>query len=387
MITRWLALPKAKSVLIIGPRRAGKTTFLKQSLPNIPYITMDDFDYLQLAKTDPKSIFAEHPKSLIIDEIQRVPQLLITVKDRIDNYGQIVWMTGSSSIGLLSSGSETLAARIKLLECPTLCWGEELGAARGKSLVDKPSPLELNAAARRLASWLKYGGFPEVRLADAEKLKREILHDYRNTYFARDLLMLANLEDARGLLACMHHLAQSIGSRLDVSSVSKESGLSYPTASKYLNSLEAARLVFRLTGYQFGLAKRQIKANKFYFCDVSIATALGAEISEGQRFELMVISELEKRRKLGRFNADFLHYYESESGKEIDLIIDEGKAVTAIEIKSTTNPGAKDTAGLKSFALKQRNKKLRKVLITKSLQFGKIADVELWPAASLCRYR
>ncbi|PWU12392.1 MAG: hypothetical protein C5B49_16435 [Bdellovibrio sp.] len=161
--------------------------------------------------------------------------------------------------------------------------------------------------------------------------------------------------------------------------------MSYPTAQKYVNVLESSRLVFRLPGYQFGAVKRQIKSNKYYFSDVSIASSLGVDLSAGQRLELFVISELEKRRKLGRFKCDGFHFFESEKGSEIDVVIDEGRQVTLIEIKNTERPSSKDMRTLKSFELKKRAR-LRRILITHANSFFDSEGVEHWPVTSLCGY-
>ena len=386
MIKRWINISTNKSLILTGIRRAGKTTLVKYQYPNALYLTLDDFDNLTAAEDDPKSLFEGLTSNqIIIDEVQRVPKLLIAVKDQIDNYNRQVIMTGSSTLGLLSSGSETLAGRIKLLDCPTLCFGENAGSPIGKSFSDKMTIKQIKGATRKFNSWIEYGGFPEIVSLESPLEKKETLHDYKNTFFTKDILLLSNIENARGLLGCLYYLGVSTGSRIEISSVAKESGLSYPTVKKYLNALEAARMTIRITGYQYGPAKRQLKSNKYYFSDISIPNALSLRLSEGQLFELFVISELEKRRKLGRFACDFFYFYESEKGKEIDLIIDEGDTVTAIEIKNTKNPNHRDITNLKTFTLKKKAK-LRKILICKSDSFKTIEDVEVWPVYSLYRH-
>ncbi len=385
MIERWLNISGNKSLLLIGVRRAGKTTLLKKLFPEAKYITLDDFDFLQIAEQDPKDLFlgSDH-KLVVIDEIQRVPRLLIAVKDRIDNYRQIVLMTGSSTLGLLSSSAETLAGRIKIFECPTLCYGEDKGPNLGRSLEHKPNSLEIKEASRELSRWMRFGGFPEVVDCNGNEQKLEILQDYKNTFFTRDLMFLTNIENFRGLLGCLNFLGVSTQSRVEISSIAKESGLSHPTAKKYLNVLEASRIIFRLTGYQYGSSKRQLKSSKYYFADISIPMALNLQLSEGQLFELLVISELEKRRKLGRFDCDFFYYYKSEKGREIDLIIDEGSMVTAIEIKTTQRPERSDVKGLIDFQIKKKVP-LRKILICRSQSYAEIDGVEIWPVYSLYR--
>lgn len=123
--------------------------------------------------------------------------------------------------------------------------------------------------------------------------------------------MLSNIENTSGLLAILNHYTLSIGSLTQVSNFSKESGLSYPTTKKYLSVIDQFDLGFRLLGYQYGPAKRQLKAVKSYFCDTGMIQALGIECSKGQILENFVISELEKRRKLNFIKSDQFFYYRS----------------------------------------------------------------------------
>ena len=120
-------------------------------------------------------------------------------------------------------------------------------------------------------------------------------------------MQLSNIENLDGLMAIFQHLARSLGSCLEVSNFAREAGISFPTTKKYLNALQQAQLTFRLYGYQYGPAKRHIKAAKTYFADNGIIQSLNAGSSEGQLIENFVIAELEKRRKLGMiaYSGDF----------------------------------------------------------------------------------
>ncbi len=194
-------------------------------------------------------------------------------------------------------------------------------------------------------------------------IKREILRNYKSTYFARDLLLLSNIESADGLLAIMSYLCVAIGSHTDVSNAAKESGLSHPTTKKYINVLESSRLLFKVYGFHYGPAKRFTRAAKHYFADSGIATALGVSLSAGQRLEQFVISELEKRRKLGLIDCEHLLYYKSSGGFEIDVIIDEPDCITAIEIKATSKPDRKDARNVERFLAELDCKKAKRGIV------------------------
>lgn len=384
MFKRWLTLKENKSSLIIGPRRSGKTTLLKNRFPDYKYVTLDNLDYLNWAKTDAKGFIESLSAKAIIDEIQRHPELTVAVKYAIDNHNAHFIMTGSSSIGLLDSTADTLAGRIQLYSLPTACFGENIGAPTHNILSDTAKPPLIREGQRNLREALTYGQFPEILNQSNNEEKQELLSNYRDTYFIRDLMQLSNIENMDGLLAIFHHLARSIGSHLEVSNFARESGLSFPTTKKYLNNLIQSQLTFRLYGYQFAPAKRYIKASKTYFADNGILHSLNIPLNEGQLLENFVIAEFEKRRKLGYLKCDRLYYHKTAAGKELDLIFETGGEVYAIEIKATANPAVRDVRNLRDFAQKME-KPVKAFLIYKGEKYKTIDNVQLIPAAALFR--
>ncbi|MCX6553797.1 MAG: ATP-binding protein [Candidatus Aminicenantes bacterium] len=349
MINRWLELSRKKSLLLVGPRRAGKTTLLKTRFPDFRYATLDDYDLLNWANKDPKGFIESLGGNAIIDEIQRCPRLTVAVKYAIDNQGAKFLLSGSSTLGLLDAAADSMAGRIHIQSLPTLCWGEEDGEADHALFSEHLQTPRLQVARRKTATAMKYGQFPEIASCEKEADKLELLENYKNTYFIRDLLQLGNIEHGAGLLAIFHHLVRSLGSLVEVSSLARESGLSYPSARKYLNILTQTQLTFPLYGYQYGPAKRFIKAAKIYFSDTGIITAMNQQVSIGQQVENFVIAELEKRRKLGTIKADQLYYYRNSGGREIDCIFEAGDIVHAIEIKSSETFDKRDISHLREF--------------------------------------
>lgn len=382
MFKRWLP-PEKPSFILLGPRRAGKTTFLKENYKDYEYITLDDFDYLTLAEDDPKAI-VNGKSHLIIDEIQRVPKLTIAVKYAIDEHKAKIIMTGSSKIGLMDSSADSLAGRIKFIHLPPSCWGESDGDPTHKIFDDQAPALQIKKANRELSEFLKYGGFPEVVSQNTKQNKIDILKNYKNTYFTRDLAMLSNLENVSGLLAILNYYVISLGSLTQVSHFRNEAGVSHPTAQKYLNVIYQSDLGFKLLGYQYGPAKRHLKSAKSYFCDTGIIEALGIDCSQGQKLENFVISELEKRRKLGFIKTDQFYYYQSIGGSEIDLVFEVKNTVYAIEIKATKNPQKKDLRNLKDFAA-HISKKTKSYLFYTGEAYKELDGVKLIPIASLYR--
>jgi predicted AAA+ superfamily ATPase len=121
MFQRWLEIPSKRSVLIVGSRRSGKTTLLKHRYPEWPYATLDDLDYLDWAKRDPKGLISHLGTKAIIDEIQRLPLLTVAVKYAVDNKKALFLITGSSTLGLLDAAADSLAGRIDIVSLPTAC--------------------------------------------------------------------------------------------------------------------------------------------------------------------------------------------------------------------------------------------------------------------------
>lgn len=384
MFERWLKIPSHRSCLIVGSRRSGKTTLLKHRYPEWPYVTLDDLDYLDWAKRDPKGFISHLGKKAIIDEIQRHPMLTVAVKYAVDNEKARFLMTGSSTLGLLDAAADSLAGRIDIVSLPTACWGEELGDPTHSILDKQASPPQIKEANRNLSRAMNYGQFPEVLIQEKDANKHEVLVNYRNTYFIRDLMQLSNIENLDGLLAVLKHLTRSLGSHLEVSNFAREAGISHPTTKKYLNALHQAQLTFKLYGYQFGPAKRYIKAAKTYFADSGIILSLNTGASAGQLLENFVLAEFEKRRKLGMIGSDQFYYYKSVGGHEIDLVFEADNTLYAIEIKSTRRPAPRDIHNLAQFS-DRLNRPVRRYLVYLGEEYRAIDNVQLLPAAALFR--
>ena len=143
-------------------------------------------------------------------------------------------------------------------------------------------------------------------------------------------------------------------------------------------------MTFRLYGYQFGPAKRYIKAAKTYFVDTGIIHSINAGVSDGQFFENFVLSELEKRRKLGLIPVDQFYYYKSAAGGEVDLIFELEDTVYAIEIKSTKRPGPRDLRNLRQFG-NRLNRPVKRFLFYPGEEYRTVDDIRLLPVGSLFR--
>jgi predicted AAA+ superfamily ATPase len=163
-----------------------------------------------------------------------------------------------------------------------------------------------------------------------------------------------------------------------------ETGLSTPTVKKYLNTLIQSGLLVKLYGFQLSDAKRHISSAKTYFIDNGILTAVSRRVSNPQLVESFVISEIEKRRRLGLIKCDELCYYESIGGREVDLNIDEPKTVTAIEIKSGKSISGRDIRNLREFNINS-DKILKKIIYYSGSNVSAVDGIQIRPLASLFR--
>ena len=148
--------------------------------------------------------------------------------------------------------------------------------------------------------------------------------------------------------------------------------------------MQQAQLTFKLYGYQYGPAKRHIKAAKTYFADNGIIHSLNAGVSDGQLIENFVIAELEKRRKLGMIPTDQFYYYRSVAGREIDLVFEVDDTVYAVEIKATKRPGPRDFQNLKQFKGRQM-RPTKRILFYLGEEYNDEDGIALIPIAALYR--
>ncbi len=362
MFNRWIDIHSKRSLLLLGPRRAGKSTLLKMLYPQYQYVTLDDLDDLEYSQKDPKGFIKKLGNHFIIDEAQRNTRLTLPLKKLMDDHLNVHFiLTGSVGFNLKDAVSDTLAGRIEIKQMPPCCFGEERGDRQSTILREK-SIKEINEVAREVDSYLTYGGFPEVLNQKTSKAKEEILKNYKNTYFTRDLAAMTNLENIEGLKAMFQALMKGLGNRYEYSSLQKECGLSFVTTKKYLNTLTSSGLAFKLYGYHLGSAKRYISSSKTYFIDNGIITCLTDECSKGQMVENMIVSEIEKKRQIGEIKCDELYYYQTSGGREVDVIVEEPNQITAIEIKSLTPISGRDIRSLRELSLKS-SKKIRKWII------------------------
>ncbi len=313
-------------VTLLGPRQSGKTTLAKACFPEHAYVNLDDQAGRQIAIDDPVAFFRLNPPPVIIDEVQRVPQLLNAIQllaDAQDRNGIFI-LTGSHQPELHAGITQSLAGRTGILKLLPL------------------SIAELSQAGIRLErdEYILNGFMP--RLYD-KKIPPDVLYgNYYSTYVERDVRQLINVSNQHAFEVFVKLLAGRVGQIVSLSSMAGDVGVSSTTLNSWLSVLEASYIVFRLPCYFDNFGKRQIKSPKIYFTDVGLAvyllgienlTQVARDPLFGGLFENMVVAEaLKARYNQGR--EPELYYFRDKRGLEIDLILNRGRSLLPVEIKS-----------------------------------------------------
>lgn len=328
-------------VTILGPRQAGKTTLAK-SISGFEYYNMESPEVREQALNDPKTFLSQLKGNVILDEIQRVPELLSYIQvivDETQRNGQFI-LTGSHQLQLKEAITQSLAGRTAVLQLLPL------------------SMRELSASGIEFKNFEEYiiqGFLP--RVYDKKQRPHQAYSNYYQTYVERDVRLLINLKDASLFEKFMKLLAGRVGQLIDLNSLSNDVGVDAKTIKNWLSILEASFVVFKLSPYFENFGKRVIKSPKYYFTDVGLlAFLLGLERPEqvsrdplvGNIFENLVVIESLKTR-LNQGLTPNLYFYRDSKGNEIDLLLQEGRNLVAIEIKSSATYSASLIKNLTKF--------------------------------------
>lgn len=333
------------SVSIFGPRQCGKTTLAKNLFPSFSYANLEDMNVRSLAKNDPEEFFTRFPEPVIIDEIQRVPELLSTVQVRIDKNqkkGQYL-ITGSQQISLKSSITQSLAGRTAIVQMLPLSISE-LYSANIK--LDRDSQL--------------VSGFMPFLYAESGHSPFEYYKNYVNTYLERDIVQIAAVHDLIRFEKFMRLLAGRVGQLVNNSTLATEVGVSSTTIGSWLSILEASHVIYTLKPWFKNRNSQVVKTPKVYFCDTGLVSyLLGIETPEqmirdpllGNIFEnFVVIEALKTRLNLGL--EPNLYFFRNSNGLEIDLILQEQNKLKLFEIKSGKALNDEFCRNMKNFSAK-----------------------------------
>lgn len=344
-------LRQGKVVLVTGARQVGKTTVLKKHLgDSFDYVSMENPREYLLAKQDAALFFETKNLPLIIDEIQRAPELFSAVKwvvDQSDEKGRIV-LTGSQTYQLMKGVSESLAGRVRILEMPALSLRELLGVA-GKPRPYIPAPVESIETFPVKDIWkiIHRGSMPELQ--DDSIDWDSFYADYVSAYLERDVRDLINVKDEAKFYNFMVACAARSGQLLNASDVGNAVDVDHKTVKAWLSVLQASNIVRIVEPFWPNIGKSLTKTPKLYFMDTGLVChltrwttpeqlRLGAVA--GRVFETFVVSEVLKSfMNAGRSVRDVWFYRDSKK-REIDLVIQEGHTLHPVEVKASATVGS-----------------------------------------------
>ena len=344
-------LGQFKVVLVTGPRQVGKSTLISHALPHYEYVTLDDMNELEIARTDPGLFFKNHKLPLVIDEVQYAPELFRQIKlicDRSEARGQIC-LTGSQTYLLMQDVSESLAGRIGILEMQGLSLREIYQIPFYKPFIPSSNYIEQRKEyiPTVLEIWhhIFRGSMPA--LWDAKASWALFYRSYIQSYIERDVRNIMNIKDIHVFYKFMVSLASRTGMLFNAQDIANSMDVTLKTIQSWVSILEASGIIFFLHPYENNILKRTIKKSKIYFYDTGLVCYLVGWENEtvakngamsGALLETFIISEIAKTHLNSGCDIRSLYYYRDRNQKEIDLIILKADQLYPVEIKSTTHP-------------------------------------------------
>ncbi len=354
-----------KAILVTGARQVGKTTMLRHLAEgqNRTYVTMDNLMARTLAKEDPVLFFQTYRPPIIIDEVQKAPELFEQIKIMCDESQEtgLFWLTGSQQYGMMKNVRETLAGRVGILTLYSLSQSEIDGLDAQDALdFSLPSLLQRQQKVRKnniveVYEHIWRGGLPQMLRADAE-LRQEYYNSYVDTYLMRDAAEAGGITDAVKFRKFLNACAALVAEQINYATLAEAADISQPTAKEWVRLLEGLGILYLLRPYANNALKRLTKSPKLYFCDTGLCAYLSMWLTRdtlmngaasGHFYENHVVLELLKTYASAKTSAN-LSYYRDSNAKEIDVFVEENNRIHPLEIKRSANP---DRREVKKFEL------------------------------------
>ena len=311
---------------LLGPRQSGKTTLAKKIFPHKEYVSMEDLDKRQFALQDPRGFLDTFKSGAVIDEVQRVPELLSYIQTKVDRErkkGRFI-LTGSNQFLLEEKITQSLAGRVSLLRLLPLSL-QEL-APYGKT--------------ENLFEVIFKGFYPKLYGENIRPARW--LDNYRDTYINKEVRLVRNIGNSSQFNVFLKMCAGRVGQLINLQSLANDCGVVQNTIKSWLSVLESGFIIKKLSPYYRNFNKRLTKASKIYFYDTGLLCRLlsirtPGEIAthslKGPLFENLVFAEMEKHF----FNQGLLpplYFWRDKQGREIDFLIDEKPLLKTVEVKA-----------------------------------------------------
>ncbi|MDR1283641.1 MAG: ATP-binding protein [Opitutaceae bacterium] len=318
-------LKKYPAITITGPRQSGKTTLARHLFPKKPYVNLEAPDIRRFAQEDPRAFFADYADGAILDEIQRVPELLSYLQPVLDDSGQNgrFILTGSQQFEMMQHLSQSLAGRTAILRLLPFSLGE----------------IQKSHADFTADDWIYIGFYPRIHQAGLPP--SQAYADYYASYVERDIRQLINVRNHSLFDRFVRLCAGRAGQILNLNSLAADAGITHPTAREWLSLLETSFIVFTLTPFFANTTKRLTKSPKLYFYDTGLAAWLCGITEAGQLathplrgafFENLAVLEIQKHNFNHTLNRR-IHYFR-DNLCEVDVLWPSQGKFLPVEIKS-----------------------------------------------------
>lgn len=348
-----------KAILVTGARQVGKTTMLKHLAEGTDrkYVSMDNTMARELAQSDPALFFQTYKPPILIDEVQKAPELFEQIKiicDETEETG-LIWLTGSQQYQMMEKVQETLAGRIAIFELFSLSQREKAQIIYDEELDFSLEKLQMRRRRVEKNDVIKVfrhiweGGMPQVQDADDE-MRQEYFNSYIDTYLMRDVAETGGITDTVRFRKFLAGCAALVSEQVNYTTLAESADISNPTAKEWLRLLQGLHIVYLLEPYSNNALKRLTKTPKLYFCDTGLCAYLSMWLTpdvlmsgaaSGHYYENYVVMELVRNYKYARSKAN-LTYYRDSNSKEIDVFVEENSIIHPLEIKKSANPDRRE---------------------------------------------
>lgn len=342
-------------ITLTGPRQSGKTTLCQTAFPHHEYINLESISTREFANQDPVGFLSRLKNGVILDEIQRAPNLTSYIQpivDQEDLPGRFI-LTGSQQFEITQTINQSLAGRTALLKLLPLSYSELYASHPPKNIGD-----------------MLYAGF-YPRIFHKQLNPTEALSFYLSTYVERDIRSLLHIKDLSTFERFLKICATQIGQLVNYTAIANDCGIDQKTVKSWLSVLEASFIIFQVQPHFQNFRKRLTKSSKLYFYDVGLASyLLGIDNPahvvthplKGLLFENFVISECIKNR-FNHVKDNNIYFYRDHVGNEVDVILDYGNELYSIEIKSSETINADFFKGLDFYQSLAGNKNTKRFVI------------------------
>ena len=343
-------------MLVTGPRQVGKTTMLQKLMEGTDrnYVSLDDLNERNLAKTDPEMFLQLHKPPILIDEVQYAPELFVYIKIHVDKYHNAgdFWLAGSQVFKLMSGIQESLAGRVAVLSLTSLSQAEICGGEMQPFTLDIEK-LSVRRKERTEADTgvifdrIFRGSMPAI-VSEKNSNSQIFYSSYLTTYIERDVRELSDAIDSLKFLHFITAVAARCGQILNIAEIARDADINQKQAKSWLGVLETLGLIFYLHPYSNNMLKRLVKTPKLYFYDTGLvcyltkwssAETLQSGAMNGAILENYVVAEIRKTY-LNCGKDPYMYYYRDKDAREIDIILEHDGVLNPIEIKKSANPGS-----------------------------------------------